>query len=150
MEIWIESQDEEYVAWEAIVNNAVEALLTALGELEAAEVNIVLTDDQTVQALNRQYRGMDRVTDVLSFSQLEGDDPGPDDGMLGDVVIAVPRAKEQAAEYGHSIPREVAFLAVHGVLHLLGWDHQEPEDEKQMMAKTEEILASIGLRRETC
>lgn len=108
----------------------------------------MLTDNGTIQELNRSYRGVDRATDVLSFSQREGPGADPDDPILGDVVISVERAQEQAADYGHSLEREIGFLAVHGVLHLLGWDHELPEDEKRMMAKTEEVLGVLGLSRE--
>lgn len=108
---------------------------------------MLLTDDATIQELNRTYRGLDRPTDVLSFAQREGEGSRPDDPVLGDIVISVERAEEQAGAYGHSLAREVGFLAVHGCLHLLGWDHEEPADEAAMMAKTEEILGAIGLQR---
>lgn len=109
----------------------------------------MLTDDATVQSLNREYRGLDRPTDVLSFSQREGEDGDPLDPLLGDIIISIERAQAQAQAYGHSIAREVGFLAVHGLLHLLGWDHQDPDHEEAMMAKTEEILGTLGLTRET-
>ena len=98
--------------------------------------------------LNRTYRGVDKTTDVLSFSQREGQNGDSWDNLLGDVIISVEQARRQAIEYGHSLAREVGFLTVHGVLHLLGWDHENPEDEGRMMAKTEEILHSLGLTRE--
>ena len=108
----------------------------------------MLTDDARIHELNRTYRGVDRPTDVLSFSQREGDAPDSWDGLLGDVIISIERAQRQADEYGHTMAREVGFLTVHGVLHLLGWDHEEPEEERRMMAETEDILASVGLTRE--
>lgn len=111
-------------------------------------MSLLLTDDDTVHALNRTYRGVDKPTDVLSFSQREGENPDEWDNLLGDIIISVEKARRQAEEYGHSMAREVAFLTVHGVLHLLGWDHQEADDEQRMMAKTEEILGSLGLTRE--
>ncbi|MCY0898762.1 MAG: rRNA maturation RNase YbeY [Firmicutes bacterium] len=123
-----------------------QATLTNLGE--DGELSVLLTDDETIRQLNREYRGMDKPTDVLSFSQLEGDEVAAPARILGDVVISVERAQQQAADYGHSVAREVGFLTAHGVLHLLGWDHEEPDDEALMMAKTEEILGSVGLRRE--
>ncbi len=116
--------------------------------MEDAELSLFLTDDETVHELNRTYRGVDRTTDVLSFSQREGENPDLWDNLLGDVIISVDQAQRQAAEYGHSMAREVGFLTVHGVLHLLGWDHEESEDERRMMGKTEDILAAIGLTRE--
>ncbi len=116
--------------------------------MEDAELSLFLTDDETVHELNRTYRGVDKTTDVLSFSQREGENPDLWDNLLGDVIISVDQAQRQAVEYGHSMDREVGFLTVHGVLHLLGWDHEEPEDERRMMGKTEDILAAIGLTRE--
>lgn len=133
---------------EAIVRAAVIRTLDVLGGLENAEVSVVLTNDEAVHALNREYRGVDRPTDVLSFSQREGEDANPDDPVLGDIVISLDRVAAQAADYGHSFERELGFLTVHGVLHLLGWDHELPDEEKRMMAKTEEILGGIGLSRE--
>jgi probable rRNA maturation factor len=85
---------------------------------------------------------------VLSFAQREGEFADPEDLMLGDLVISVDRARSQAEDYGHSVDREISFLTVHGILHLLGWDHQTPADEARMMAKTEGILAGLGLTRE--
>lgn len=113
-----------------------------------SEVSVLLTDNASIHDYNRQYRGVDRPTDVLSFSQREGEGADPHDPLLGDLVISVERAQEQATEFGHTVAREVGFLAVHGVLHLLGWDHLEPDEERAMMAKTEEILAPLGLTRE--
>ncbi|MCY0906863.1 rRNA maturation RNase YbeY [Sulfobacillus sp. hq2] len=133
---------------EAIVRAAVIRTLDVLGGLENAEVSVVLTNDEAVHALNREYRGVDRPTDVLSFSQREGEDANPDDPVLGDIVISLDRVAAQAADYGHSFERELGFLTVHGVLHLLGWDHELPDEEQRMMAKTEEILGGIGLSRE--
>ncbi|CAB1129621.1 endonuclease involved in 70S ribosomes quality control [Candidatus Hydrogenisulfobacillus filiaventi] len=136
--------------WADVVRRAVEAALRMEGE-EEAEVSVVLTDDAAVQALNREYRGIDRPTDVLSFPQREGETLGGGEegaALLGDIVISVERARAQAEEYGHSLERELGFLAVHGVLHLLGWDHADPEDEARMMARTEAILAPLGLSRD--
>jgi probable rRNA maturation factor len=116
-----------------------------MGE-ERAELSVVLTDDAELRDLNRTYRGVDAPTDVLSFPQREGEgNPAPN--LLGDVVISVPRAVEQAERYGHSTAREVGFLTVHGILHLLGWDHQTAEEEARMMAASEAILQGLGLVR---
>ncbi len=112
------------------------------------ELSLLLTDDATVKALNWTYRGVDNPTDVLSFSQREGDKADDWESLLGDVIISVEQAERQAHEYGHSLNREIGFLTVHGVLHLVGWDHVLPDDESRMMAKTEEILTSVGLTRE--
>lgn len=115
-------------------------------------VSITLVDDESMRALNREHRGRDEVTDVLSFSQLEGGEMGAlPEGMplpVGDIVISLPRCAEQAQEYGHSFDRELGFLVCHGMMHLMGFDHATPEEEEAMMAATEEILAGIGLSRQ--
>ncbi len=118
-------------------------------ELEAA---LLLADDATLQRLNRDFRGVDCPTDVLSFAQLEGSDvPAPPPGLpqhLGDVAISVERVRRQAAEYGHSYERELGYLFVHGLLHLLGYDH-EGEDQRAVMREVEEAaLSAAGLLRE--
>ena len=132
----------------------------------AAEVSVVVTGDDEIRRLNREYRGIDAPTDVLSFPLLEelgeelppGSPPGPQHALwtageggapaLGDIVISLERAKAQAEEYGHSLQREIAFLTVHGLLHLLGYDHESEEPERVMRAKEEAILASLDLGRE--
>lgn len=114
-------------------------------------ISIQIVDDATIQQLNWEYRQIDAPTDVLSFPQWEEDEeritipnePTP----LGDIVISLPRAKQQAADYGHSLERELGFLGVHGFLHLLGYDHQTPVEEKKMFTRQEEILQQIGLQR---
>ena len=123
--------------------------------MEQAELSITLTTDEEVRKLNEQYRGIATSTDVLSFP-MEEDAAGAEvfiapEGvrMLGDVVVSYPQAVRQAAEFGHSIEREVAFLTVHGILHLLGQDHQTPEHERDMFARQEAVLQSLGLTRDT-
>ncbi|MDN5300762.1 MAG: putative rRNA maturation factor [Thermoanaerobacteraceae bacterium] len=119
-----------------------------------AEVSVVLVDDAYIRELNRQYRAKDTHTDVLSFAMRESvpeeeaieGDPGAEQ-LLGDIVISVERAREQAEEYGHSFERELGYLAVHGVLHLLGYDHEKEEDRKIMRQKEEEILKAFDLTR---
>ena len=128
--------------------------LVAEGIVGAVEVSLVVTDDAEVHALNRQYRGIDRPTDVLSFSQLEAPStaetaaasfprPSGDALTLGDIVISGDRVREQAREYGHTHRRELAYLAVHGLLHLLGYDHETPSDRLVMRAKEEAALADV-------
>ena len=110
----------------------------------ACELSIAVTDDETVRALNREYAGEDEVTDVLSFSQREGEEfVSPPQGapQLGEVVIAYPQATRQAAERGRAATEEVTRLLVHGVLHLLGYDHAELEEARRMRVR-EEALAS--------
>ncbi|MCG0238719.1 MAG: rRNA maturation RNase YbeY [Firmicutes bacterium] len=125
----------------------------AAGHLgDAVELSITFVDDAEIQALNREYRGKDRPTDVLSFALLEGEElaRAAGDGeplALGDVVVSLERARAQAEEYGHRFEREVGFLICHGILHLLGYDHQTPEDEARMHGKAEEVLAGLGLVR---
>ncbi|MFC4711955.1 rRNA maturation RNase YbeY [Planococcus dechangensis] len=119
-----------------------------------AEVSVTFTDNESIRVINRDYRGKDQPTDVISFSmEEEGEEEiaivgatGP--RLLGDIIISVERTKSQAEEYGHSFERELGFLAVHGFLHLLGYDHMNEQDEKAMFAKQEEILASLGVTRD--
>lgn len=115
-----------------------------------------MTDNEGIRQLNREQRGIDKPTDVLSFPLLdysdgkpliEAGDIDPDSGMvcLGDIIISVEKALEQADEYGHSREREFAFLAVHGTLHLLGYDHESKDDESIMFSMQESILDEMGL-----
>ena len=122
-----------------------------------AEISLTITDNDGIHAMNKEYRGIDRATDVLSFPMLEFDDDEIDaefeteNGlvMLGDIVISIERAKEQAKELGHSLRRELAFLTAHSMLHLLGWDHvDDPEGEAYMIEKQNEVLNKLGITRE--
>ncbi|MDF2668614.1 MAG: hypothetical protein K0R67_920 [Paenibacillus sp.] len=168
-----------------------EQLLQIAGRLEdvnAGEVALSFVDEEAIQALNKEYRGLDQPTDVLSFSMLEagkdeieilyGDDDDYDDEYeeenedaadldpngqagdeeddddddyfpdpLGDIIISMPTAIAQSEEYGHSVEREIGFLFVHGFLHLLGYDHQDADAEKQMFSKQEKVLLEAGLTR---
>ena len=122
-------------------------------------LNILFTDDEGICALNREFRNIDRPTDVLSFPAYELDGLFSEcaqrlelemlDGyvFLGDIAISLERAQAQAAEYGHSLVRETAFLALHGTLHLLGYDHMTPEDEESMTGKQKEILDAAHIGR---
>ncbi|HEX6511890.1 MAG TPA: rRNA maturation RNase YbeY [Chloroflexota bacterium] len=112
-----------------------------------AEVNLVLTDDEGIHALNQQYRGVDSPTDVLSFSQLEGESVAATiEGtlLLGDIVISVDTATRQAAELGHELMYELSLLAIHGALHLLGYDHQTDAQAEPMDRLTGKALGEIG------
>jgi len=118
-------------------------------DAERAEVSLTLVEPEEIREINAEYRNVDSVTDVLSFPQYEGVEDMPEDGelILGDVVICVERAKEQAEEFGHSYEREFVYLFVHSLLHLLGYDHME-EDEKAVMREKEEMVMShIDLER---
>ena len=112
--------------------------------LPDAELSIVLCDDAFIHPLNRDYRGKDRPTDVLSFPQREGEESDPDDPVLGDIVLSVERAQAQADERGHSLETEIRILLVHGILHLLGYDHEEDGDAEEMEAEERRVLAMLG------
>ena len=131
------------------VRSAVELAANAALKHENAEsrfLSVVLTTDETIHEYNREYRSVDRPTDVLSFPADEGDDLlAPPDGFLGDIMISIPRAREQAKALGHSTEREILFLTVHGVLHLLGYDHMRPEDEQIMFPVQRSIVEGIEL-----
>ncbi len=120
-------------------------------------VGLIVTDDEEIREMNREYRGIDAPTDVLSFPLQEYESPEkpkiffpqpPDEPLsLGDIVLSYPRAAEQAREYGHSLERELAFLLVHGVMHLLGYDHEDPTQAGQMRQEEEKVLERLGLTR---
>jgi probable rRNA maturation factor len=132
------------------------AALAAEGYARGHAVDVRLTDDAGIWALNRAQRGVDAPTDVLSFPLLQpaGTEaafpfvlPPAATVHLGDVVVSLPRARAQAEEFGHSVDRELAYLLVHGVLHLLAYDHERPPEAAAMRAREEAILASLGLPR---
>jgi probable rRNA maturation factor len=120
---------------------------------EGSEISITFVTNESIQEINRDYRQKDYPTDVISFAMEElGEGEvevvGADiPRILGDIIISIPKAKEQAEEYGHSFMRELSFLAVHGFLHLLGYDHETEEDEKEMFSLQREILEEYGLTR---
>lgn len=135
-----------------LVRRAIEATLDCEGYQNRCEVSVTFTDNEGIRKLNKQFRGIDRPTDVLSFPLFDYDgtseEPPVDElaGMLGDIVLSLERAEEQAKEYGHSFEREVAFLTVHSMLHLLGYDHETGEaDEAEMRAKQREVMDLLGL-----
>ncbi len=112
------------------------------------EVSISIVNNEEIQELNKNYRNKDYATDVLSFPLLSNFDVNDDNIIaLGDIVISLEKAKEQAEEYGHTVKREVGFLTAHSMLHLLGYDHMEEEEAKIMFAKQEEILNQLNLKR---
>ena len=135
-----------------LVRAAIEATLDYEQYGNAVEVSVTFTDDEGIRKLNRQFRNIDRSTDVLSFPlfDYEGaeDEPPVDEfmGMLGDIVISLETAKRQAEEFGHSFEREAAFLCVHSMLHLLGYDHEKgDEEDRDMRARQSEIMKIMGL-----
>ena len=157
-----------------LVVDVVKKAAELLGLPDTIELDISIVSDETIHELNRQYRQIDRPTDVLSFAMTEvtseydvdfeslGIEESTDDlgdveeeeefewlpQHLGDIIISYPRAVEQAEAYGHSLERELAFLAVHGFLHLNGYDHQTEEESAEMFGLQEEVLETYGLKRE--
>jgi probable rRNA maturation factor len=120
---------------------------------EQTEVSVTFVSNETIHEINLEYREKDSPTDVISFAMEElGEGEvelvgGEMPRVLGDIIISVPKAREQAEEYGHSFTRELGFLAIHGFLHLLGYDHMTKEDEKKMFTRQKEILNEYGLTR---
>lgn len=156
MTIWIDnrtSQDisEEYL--EAIRQTAEESLRYEAFE-ESCEISVSLVENEEIQSINQAFRGIDKPTDVLSFPQLsfDGEEVAgvneKDEVILGDIILSMDKAKEQAAEYGHSLKREISFLTAHSMLHLLGYDHMTPEEEEEMIQKQKAILDAVGISRE--
>jgi len=120
-------------------------LLQMEGYPPQREIRIALVDNRFIQKLNSNYRGYDLPTDVLSFN-LREDFPGNNnDYMLGDVVVSMEKAEEQSREFGHSLRREVAFLTAHGILHLMGYDHDTPEGERVMKERQDRVMAHFRL-----
>lgn len=139
-----------------LLTNTIETTLKIEAVDFPALVSVILVENEEISRINSEFRDKDSVTDVLSFPMLNMkcgaflEEPGAldmDDGrlFLGDIVISVPKAIEQAGEYGHSFERELAFLAVHGLLHLLGYDHIEKSDEEIMIKRQKQILSELGL-----
>jgi probable rRNA maturation factor len=156
VEVTVEEGLEQRVAAAALdlalVERAVAAVLRGEALAGPAELGVLVADDARLHELNRAYRGVDAPTDVLSFGDDGPETPfvGQPDGprYLGDIAISLERVLAQAAEYGHSPSRELAYLAAHGALHLLGYDHERgPEDAAAMRAREEAAMASLGLSR---
>ena len=136
-----------------LVKAAVYAALAYEDFRRSAEISVTFTDNEGIREINREHREIDAPTDVLSFPILGDDEdgdtnPGTGAVILGDIVLSLERAREQAAEFGHSFTREVAFLTVHSVLHLLGYDHVNSEEEdREMRARQHAILDYMGITR---
>ena len=147
------TNEQDKIAVDAALRGLIRRAIGAALKFEkfeyAAVLSVTLTDNDGIHTLNAEYRNIDRPTDVLSFPLYEaGEIPGEDGVCLGDIVISLERAGEQANEYGHSFEREVAFLCVHSVLHLLGYDHElGKEQEKEMFENQEMILTKMKLTR---
>lgn len=150
-------QDEEPYEFDKIAD----AVYKKLGQTDKLSIELDFVSPEEIQTLNREYRGVDRVTDVLSFPYLDGIkgklirredfgddiDDETDSVLIGSVCINPERAKEQAEEYGHSLKREVCYLALHGFLHCFGFDHVEKADEEEMTALANEIMNSLDIKR---
>lgn len=150
----MEIRDEVYDLLEQVAKRSIELE----GLRPDVEISIILIDNEQIKELNRDFRGIDRETDVLSFPAIDyesdEDEPTEDinmdtgDLILGDIAISVEKAAQQAEEYGHSFYREMGFLTVHGMFHLLGYDHEDEEEAVIMRQREEMVLSSLGLERE--
>ena len=159
-EILIESELERDELWAGLLRETISAARAAEGVAVPCEVDVLLTDDEGIHQINLEQRGVDAPTDVLSFPMFEfapGQPPAeeaeidPETGLLplGDMVVSMERARAQGEEYGHGTKRELAYLAVHSVLHLLGYDHMDDGPQKaRMRAREEAILNQLGITRE--
>lgn len=150
LKIYFENeQDKEPIRYsmKILLRRAILEALAYEGVEGEFEISVTFTDDEKIRVLNRRFRQIDRATDVLSFPLFEDGEGLPDaPDMLGDVVLSLERARVQAEEFGHSFEREVAFLTVHSVLHLLGYDHETSEaDELDMRRRQSEIMDKLGL-----
>ncbi len=134
-----------------LIKEVIKTTLDYENILNDCEISITIVDNEEIHRINKKFRNIDTATDVLSFPLIDfNKEKLPDKNIkvyLGDIVISIERAEEQAHEYGHSLNRELGFLTAHSMLHLLGYDHIKPDEEKVMFAKQEEILNMMGLRR---
>ena len=145
-------QDKEAITYgmKMLIRRAVEATLAYEEVEDDCEVSVTFCDNEEIREINRNFRNIDRATDVLSFPLFDDDGMNAHveelDCMLGDIVLSLERAREQANEFGHSFAREIAFLTVHSVLHLLGYDHElSDEDDADMRSRQTEIVDGMGL-----
>lgn len=148
IEIFVQVEEEikELETVEKVLYSAIEK-----EKLENISFNLIIVDNAYIHELNKTYRNIDRETDVITFA-LEDEDTlilPNEERILGDIYISIDKARAQAEEYGHSLLRELSFLAVHGFYHLLGYDHQTEEEEKIMFGRQEEVLESYGITRES-
>lgn len=149
--------------YKKIINDVINAALDYEGFPYESEVNVILTDNDSIHTINKEYRNIDNPTDVLSFPMIEYENAGefdfldeiddafnPETGeaVLGDIIISVEKVMEQADKYGHSQDRELGFLVAHSMLHLMGYDHMEPDEAAVMEKKQTEILDGLNLKRE--
>ncbi|MCD8204759.1 MAG: rRNA maturation RNase YbeY [Coprobacillus sp.] len=153
MEICFSSIDSEYDSYAETFREILSKVVNDLNLEYEPIVSVDLVDNKAIHTLNKEYRGVDRPTDVLSFAYLEALSDSEkanlkgQDVEIGDLVISLDKMKEQAKEYGHSEKRELSFLFLHGVLHLLGYDHQNEKEEKEMFSLQDKILEELDIKR---
>lgn len=147
MEIDIFNETEEKLDKELEIVK--EVLMHGLEKLKIDEAifNVIIVNNEYIHKLNKEYRNIDRETDVITFALEDDKTFNPEIRVLGDVYISIEKAKSQSVEYGHSLLRELCFLAVHGMLHLLGYDHMKKNEEEIMFSLQEEILDEMGIKR---
>ncbi len=142
----INDTDNEVLELEKL-NSYIDYVVKEL-KLEKCEFNIIIIDNERIHEINNMYRGVDRETDVISFALEDNMDVEYKDfRLLGDIYISIEKCYQQAEEYGHSREREICFLATHGILHLLGYDHMEPDDEKEMFDLQNKLLDGYNIKR---
>lgn len=142
----INDTDNEVLELEKL-NSYIDYVVKEL-KLEKCEFNIIIIDNERIHEINNMYRGVDRETDVISFALEDNMDVEYKDfRLLGDIYISIEKCYQQAEEYGHSREREICFLATHGILHLLGYDHMEPDDEKEMFDLQNRLLDGYNIKR---
>ena len=145
--------EEEQVVSQEILDTMMKAAEICIDaeniDVDRSEISVTFVDMEEIHQLNRDFRQVDSPTDVLSFPQFDDLNDLPEDGeiALGDVVICKEKAEEQAAEFGHSFEREIIYLFVHSVLHLLGYDHMDEDEKKIMRRREEEVMAELGITR---
>ena len=153
MTVQIDNRIEEPFEYTDLLEKVALKVLESEGFQTNCEISVSIVDEEEIKDINNQFRGIDKVTDVLSFPQLtfyENEHMGLNENgeiILGDIVLCLDKGKKQAQEYGHSVEREVGFLTAHSMLHLLGYDHMEKSEEKIMFEKQEMILTCLDIKR---
>ena len=157
IDIILECVNEEDLKYEEMISKAAEAVLECENHDFDAEISVTLTDNDEIREINREHRGIDKETDVLSFPLYDFETPSVFDEaqvsidgdvrVLGDIVISVEKIIAQAAEYGHSVEREMSYMTVHSMLHLLGYDHMTDEDKTLMRSREEKVMEYLDINR---
>ena len=157
IDIILECVNEEDSKYEEMISKAAEAVLECENHDFDAEISVTLTDNDEIREINREHRGIDKETDVLSFPLYDFETPSVFDEaqvsidgvvrVLGDIVISVEKIIAQAAEYGHSVEREMSYMTVHSMLHLLGYDHMTDEDKALMRSREEKVMEYLNINR---